>query len=251
MYVYCTNSYEYVRILLSCCSDTGFPWAVSLGCLHDSVRSQPGSWLVIGMIPVYRQKPALRAGRPRNGPDGCPRRKTMLLHQCYSKILEGWNAITANVKILEWADGVWRRSLIVLGGLLSDQPEADAFCCDGSQTCKVCKCPKAALCDHTRSFPLKNADMVHNVVCGAAKGRFPDSGPKLFDRDHRNPMVWKPTRDCTKARYERVRKAIGGTHIMPNAFWGITLFDVQRQVRIRTYTYVYVRICTNVVRIRT
>jgi hypothetical protein len=178
----------------------------------------------------------------------------MLLHQCYSRILDGWNAFTANVKSLEWADGVWRRSLIVLGGLLSDQPEADAFCCDGSQTCKACKCPKSALCDHSRVFPLKKAEMVQNMVMLAAKGMYPpgENGerlPKLFDRDRRNPMVWKPTRECTKARYERVRKALGGTHIMPNAFWAKTLFDVQRLVRICTYLYESVRICTYLVRI--
>ena len=94
--------------------------------------------MVVGMIPLLRKKVAMRAGRGENGPDGCPARKTRLLHQCYAKLLEGWNALTADVKVLQWADGLWRRSWIVLAGLLSDQPEADTFCCDGSQSCKVC-----------------------------------------------------------------------------------------------------------------
>jgi hypothetical protein len=38
---------------------------------------------------------------------------------------------------------------------------------------------------------------------------------------------------------------------MENAFWGRNHFDVQRQVRIRTYPYVSVRIRTYYVRIRT
>ena len=34
--------------------------AVSLGCLHDDVRAEPGSWLVVGMIPVFDKRKAMR-----------------------------------------------------------------------------------------------------------------------------------------------------------------------------------------------
>ncbi len=36
--------------------------AVSLGCIHDDVREEPGSWLVVGMIPVFDGKKAKRTG---------------------------------------------------------------------------------------------------------------------------------------------------------------------------------------------
>ena len=143
---------------------------MSVGVTHDDVRSEPDSWLVVGMIPLLRKKVATRAGRPYNGPDGCPARKTRLLHQCYSKLLEGWNALTADVKVLQWADGLWRRSWIVLAGLLSDQPEADTFCCDGSQSCKVCTCPKSRLHEPVE-FPLKSGTSAPPGVQG---GRRPD-----------------------------------------------------------------------------
>jgi hypothetical protein len=31
-------------------------FAVSLGCFHDDVRAEAGSWLVVGMIPVFDKK---------------------------------------------------------------------------------------------------------------------------------------------------------------------------------------------------
>jgi len=224
---------------------------VSVGVTHDDVRSEPGSWMVVGMIPLLRKKVAMRAGRGENGPDGCPARKTRLLHQCYAKLLEGWNALTADVKVLQWADGLWRRSWIVLAGLLSDQPEADTFCCDGSQSCKVCTCPKSRLHEPVE-FPLKSAERVRRQVYRAADGMMMIPGQakaaKLFERDRRSDVKWKPTRHCTKAGYERARKALRGTHLMENAFWGKTGFDVQLQVMSSTklltsYLYISVHIC--------
>ena len=81
---------------------------MSVGVTHDDVRSEPGSWMVVGMIPLLRKKVAMRAGRGENGPDGCPARKTRLLHQCYAKLLEGWNALTADVKFHRGAKKVNR-----------------------------------------------------------------------------------------------------------------------------------------------
>ena len=195
------------------------------------------------MIPMFNKKIATRPGRPRDGPQGCPRRKIELLHQCYHALLKGWNQITQNAKVLQWADGVWRRSMIYLGGLLSDQPEADSFCCDGSQTCKTCTCPKSHLISHFRAFPLRKASDEQQAVYAAATG--------LFERDRRKDVLWKPTRACSKAEYERQRKNLGGKHLMENAFWGRNHFDVQLQVCICSYMYVsvcispvFVRICT-------
>ena len=153
--------------------------AVSLGCVHDDLRSEPGSWLVVGMIPIFNGKTARRAGRPTEGPEGTVRRKVHLFHQCYSKLLEGWNTITKNVKILQWADKVWRKSFILLGALMGDQPEADAFCGTGPQICKVCTCPKAYLCDKD-PYPLRKASRVCKTVHRAADGRM--TGRKLFER---------------------------------------------------------------------
>ena len=84
--------------------------AVSLGCLHDDVRAEPGSWLVVGMIPVFDKRKAERAGRPRHGPHGTAHRRIALMHQCLSALLEEWNVLSAGNKILQWADGTWCRT---------------------------------------------------------------------------------------------------------------------------------------------
>jgi hypothetical protein len=45
-----------------------FVVTVSLGCIHDDVRSEPGSWIVVGMIPIFDKKKATRKpGGPGSG----------------------------------------------------------------------------------------------------------------------------------------------------------------------------------------
>ena len=91
--------------------------AVSLGCVHDDVRAEPGSWMVVGMIPVFDKKKATRGKGPtedgpngpatrraEDGPNGAARRRISLTHQCLSALLEGWNALTEHNKIIQWAD---------------------------------------------------------------------------------------------------------------------------------------------------
>ncbi len=79
--------------------------AVSLGCIHDDVRVEPGSWLVVGMIPVFDGKKAKRTGnRTDTGATGAPRRRMSLHHRCFEVLLEGWN------KVIQWADGLFRRT---------------------------------------------------------------------------------------------------------------------------------------------
>jgi hypothetical protein len=216
---------------VSCCMQClTFLSAVSLGCIHDDVRSEPGSWLVVGMIPVFDKKKSMRGPdkRPKLGPDGAPRRRIDLTHQCLGALLEGWNALTENNKIIQWADGVWRRTRILLAALFMDQPEADTYCCDTSQSCKLCHCPKSKL-HEPAAHPPKYGRAQELKVLRAADGLLTvEKHPKrLFTR---NGRVWKPTAECTQALYERQREALNGTHIMQNALWGITGFDVQQCV---------------------
>jgi predicted phosphohydrolase len=82
---------------------------------------------------------------------------------------------------------------------------------------------------------------VEAKVLRAADGLNPGTKP-LF---HRNGSFWKPTSHCSKAAYERGRKALNGTHIMHNALWGVRGFDVQQSVRflyIYIVTYIYIGI---------
>jgi hypothetical protein len=224
-------------------------FAVSLGCFHDDVRAEPGSWMVVGMIPVFDKKKATRGKGPtedgpngpatrraEDGPNGAARRRISLTHQCLSALLEGWNALTENNKIIQWADGVWRRTRILLAGIFMDQPETDTYCCDTAQSCKLCQCPKHRL-HEPLNHPPKHAHSVEAKVLRAADGLNPGTKP-LF---HRNGSFWKPTSHCSKAAYERGRKALNGTHIMHNALWGVRGFDVQQSVR-----FLYIYIDTNI-----
>ena len=126
MYLYVSIMYQHVFSMYSMYR-LGF--AVSLGCFHDDVRAEPGSWIVVGMIPIYDKKKATRVPfkRPASGPNGATRRRISLTHQCLGALLEGWNALTEKSKIIQWADSVWRRTRIILAGLFMDQPEADTY----------------------------------------------------------------------------------------------------------------------------
>ena len=209
---------------------------VSLGCIHDDVRSEPGSWIVVGMIPIFDKKKATRPKlRSEDGPNGAARRRVEITHKCFGALLEGWNALTEKVKVLQWADGVWRRTRILLSALFSDQPEADTYCCDSAQSCKLCHCPKDLLHQAGEHAP-KYAHSQEAKVLRAADGLLNNKTGKLFKRQG---SKWTATDACNKSAYEKQRKALNGTHIMPNALWGIKGFDVQRMVCICMYLYVY------------
>ena len=81
--------------------------SVSLGNIYDSKRSEPGSWMVVGVIPAFSMKKATLAGRKKDGMGGCARRRIQILQLSYGKLLKNWNAKTKDVKKLQWADGLW------------------------------------------------------------------------------------------------------------------------------------------------
>ncbi len=85
---------------------------MSLGCIHDDVQAEPGSWLVVGMIPVFDKKKAIRTKLwTEDGPNGAAHRRIETTHQCMKALSEEWNTLTQNTKVLQWADGPWRQSL--------------------------------------------------------------------------------------------------------------------------------------------
>ena len=182
------------------------------------------------MIPAFDKKKALRAGRPVDGPHSCPRRKTGLLHQCFGALLKGWDELTSNrVFALPWADGIWRRTMFFFRGLFADQPETDTYCCDRSQSCKLCVCPKNMFHIPGLHHNIKLAYKVQASVYRAADGAF-NGGVPLFERPIGGGPSWRATSNCSKAAYERSRGTLGGTHVMPNVFWNMSGFDVQQMV---------------------
>jgi hypothetical protein len=55
-----------------------YPYIVTAGCVSDDVRSEPGSWFLLAMLPHYRNSPAELAGRACEGPKGYRRRRVEL-----------------------------------------------------------------------------------------------------------------------------------------------------------------------------
>jgi hypothetical protein len=43
----------------------------SLGNIYDSKRSEPGSWMVVGIIPAFSLKKTIKAGRKKDEIGGC------------------------------------------------------------------------------------------------------------------------------------------------------------------------------------
>lgn len=56
-----------------------YPYFACPGCLDDDVRSEPGAWSLVAVIPHYNIKAARRAGRAEQGPLGYRRRKVCTL----------------------------------------------------------------------------------------------------------------------------------------------------------------------------
>lgn len=191
--------------------------SVSLGNIYDSKRSEPGSWMVVGVIPAFSMKKATLAGRKKDGMGGCARRRIQILQLSYGKLLENWNAKTKDVKKLQWADGLWRLCKMIISAFLGDQPEVDAVCCDTSQSCKLCKCSREHYHLPGRHRP-KFAVFCMQKVYSAARGA------KILVGN-----AWKAASQVTQAAYRRARKAAGGIHLIRNTFWNILNFDVQRR----------------------
>ena len=190
---------------------------MSLGNIYDAKRSEPGSWMVVGIIPAFSLKKALKAGRKRDGMGGCARRRIEILQLSYGKLLQNWNAKTKDVKKLQWADGLWRRCKMVISAFLGDQPELDAVCCDSSQSCKLCNCPRAHFHLPGRHRPKYAVYCMQKVYTAAREARL------LAGR------TWKAVSNVTTAAYTRARKAAGGIHLIRNSFWNLLNFDVQRR----------------------
>jgi len=89
--------------------------------------------MVVGIIPAFSLKKAIKAGRKRDGHLGCARRRIEILQLSYGKLLEAWNQKTRDVKKLQWADGLWRLCKMVIAAFLGDQPELDSVCCQNER----------------------------------------------------------------------------------------------------------------------
>jgi hypothetical protein len=78
-----------------------YPFFACPGCLDDDVRSEPGAWSLVAVIPHYNIKAARRAGRAEQGPMGYRRRKvrtliTLNAHCAYLAHFFDWSALVCS-----------------------------------------------------------------------------------------------------------------------------------------------------------
>ena len=130
-----------------------YPEIIAAGCVSDDVRSEPGSWFLIAMLPHYKNSPAELAGRVDEGPHGIRRRRVEVHHMAQSLITGELNQLSARPMPMEWADGVVRDTLIMMAARIGDQPQHDLSCAEPAQTCKQCNCPKHLLHNPLRLSP--------------------------------------------------------------------------------------------------
>ena len=209
-----------------------YPYIVASGCVSDDVRSEPGSWFLLGMLPHYKNAPAELAGRVCDGPKGYRRRRVELHHLAMSTIYSELNVISVRARPMKWADQEIRETLVMMAATVGDQPQHDLTCAETSQSCKQCQCPKDLLHDPPPNLPPRRGHEVKAMVCNAAlKGILPNTAvrcPILFT-EQVDPQVgcvrWIPTKACTPALYERVRKALGGIHLIHNSQWDLLYYD--------------------------
>jgi hypothetical protein len=209
-----------------------YPYIVAPGCIADDVRSEPGSWYLVAMFPHYNNDPAEKAGRVLNGPLGCRRRRVELHHLCLKVCMDDLNEISAQPIKMEWANGAILSTYIMTAAHVVDQSEQDLLCCEPSQRCKTCPCPRHLL--HTPSPnlpPRRGRDVMKAVMNAAFKGILPGSLVRhrpLF-RKGIDPSCgrerWFPTAECTTAKYEKVRKELGGVHMVENGLWEVRHYD--------------------------
>jgi hypothetical protein len=152
--------------------------------------------------------------------------------------MDDYNSISGSIVDLFWADGVERHCLIMWAFWLSDQEEADKLCCSQSQCCKVCVCPKDRLHEPFTKFARRSAKEEEKKVRDAFKGIFPgqrgvlDRHPPLFKLGtcpSSGRPRWMPTKHCSNAIYEKVRKQLG-LHLVENGLWRANYFDHLHQV---------------------
>ena len=79
---------------------------------------KPENWIPLGWLPIID---AIKSLRPTQGYDGPPARNCRLFHECWRLFLSNWNMFSAVHRIVIYADGIARKTMHFIAGLLGDQ----------------------------------------------------------------------------------------------------------------------------------
>ncbi len=86
--------------------------------IHEDVRAQPSSWVVVGWLPALDEDKTLRPGR---GYEGDSARNLRIYRECWRLSLAGYNEGAKENRLVLFGDGNARLARHSIGALLGDQ----------------------------------------------------------------------------------------------------------------------------------
>ena len=86
--------------------------------IHEDVRAQPSSWVVVGWLPVLDEDKSLRPGQ---GYEGDAARNLRIYHECWRLFLAKYNEGAKYNRLVLFGDGKARLARHSLGAFLGDQ----------------------------------------------------------------------------------------------------------------------------------
>ena len=113
-----------------------YPFFACPGCLGDDVRSEPGAWVLVAVLPHYSIKAAKRAGRAEQGPAGYRRRKVHTLCILHAHCAHLAHFFTWCARSLDGVHGV----LKVLSKFVQSVQSSQKVCSTAGGRCPAVAC---------------------------------------------------------------------------------------------------------------
>ena len=93
--------------------------------IHEDVRAQPSSWVVVAWLPVLDEEKTLRPGK---GYQSDPARNLRIYHECWRLFLSRFNEGAKHNRVVLFGDGKARIARHSVGAILGDQQVQYTYC---------------------------------------------------------------------------------------------------------------------------
>jgi hypothetical protein len=143
-----------------------YPLVAVPGCVSDDKRLEPGSWCLIAMFPTFpiRQQKMLAD----NLMVYLAVAEERLHHLCLKECMVELSEISVDPIQMQWTNQEWLWTYIVAAAVVVDQNEQDLLCCEPSQRCMTCPCPRELLHEPPSNAPARRGRDVQKAVLNAA-----------------------------------------------------------------------------------
>lgn len=220
-------------------SQDGYWIYTTCGCIPDELRAQPWAWGAVALIPKL-DKDACAQVRGVNGPTSIRFRHVEISNLVISTLMDRYAEQTAEPLFVCWGGREVRRVYFVWAMWLGDCPELQCIMGEMPHTCIRCTATTRMLTDLRHRMPPKDAAGQQTKIRLAAAGRWPGWAIPARRRKllHPEPQPLlqaneqgyrTPTRQCSDALYERVRR-LTGCHLLEYALHNVEGFDPHFQV---------------------